>query len=75
MILDVHGPDALSCACAMYCMLQGSREYILGRLSHRGLVVVYEKAGAGRRGNVFPPWLESELGGMAGSIANLHFVI
>ena len=69
------GPDALSCACAMYCMLQGSREYILDRLSHRGSVVVSEKAGTGRRGRFFPPWLGSELGGMGGSIANLYFVI
>ena len=49
-----HGPDALSCACAMFCMLQGSREYILDRLSHRGSVVVSEKAGTGKQGRLFP---------------------
>ena len=70
-----HGPDALSCACAMYCMLQGSRKYILDRLSHRGSVVVSEKAGTGRQGRLFPPWLGSELGVMAGSMINLHFMI
>ena len=70
-----HGPDAVSCGCAMYCMLQGSREYILDRLSHRGSVVVSEKAGTGRRGRFFPRGFGSELGGMAGTIANLHFVI
>ena len=37
--------------------------------------MVSEKAGTGRRGRSFSPWLGSELGGMAGSIANLHFVI
>ena len=70
-----HGPDAVSCGCAMYCMLQGSREYILDRLSHRGSVVVSEKAGTGRRGRFFYLRLGSELGGMGGSIANLYFVI
>ena len=43
--------------CGMSCMLQGSREYILARLSRRGSVAASEKAGTGKR--------ESEFGDMA----------
>ena len=52
-----HGPDALGCGCGMLYMLQGSREYIGVRLSHRGSVAASEKAGTGKR--------ESEFGDMA----------
>ena len=48
-----HGRDALGCGCGMFCMLQGSREYILVRLSRRGSVAASEKAGTGKRGRLF----------------------
>jgi hypothetical protein len=44
-----HGLNALSHGSVMLCMLQGSREYIVVRLSHRGSVAASEKAGAGKR--------------------------
>ena len=58
-----HGRDALGCGCGMFCMLQGSREYILARLSRRGSVAASEKAGTGNGGAFL--WLESEFGDMA----------
>ena len=48
-----HGRDALGCGCGMFCMLQGSREYIGVRLSHRISVAASEKAGTGKRGAPF----------------------
>ena len=48
-----HGRDALGCGCGMFCMLQGSREYILVRLGRRGSVTASEKAGTGKRGRLF----------------------
>ena len=48
-----HGRDALGCGCGMFCMLPGSREYILARLSRRGSVAASEKAGTGKRGRLF----------------------
>ena len=48
-----HGRDALGWDCGMFCMLQGSREYILVRLGRRGSVAVSEKAVTGKRGRLF----------------------
>ena len=67
-----HGRDALGCGCGMICMLQGSREYILARLSHRISVAASEKAGTGNGGRLF---VAREWVWWYGSIAKLYFVI